>query len=126
MNVIDLTGDGNFKYPSQFKWKKSDISKSNAGRTRDHRMHKNKGAEKRTLSLGWKQLSKAMVYEILSAFKPEYVWVKYWDPMEGKNVTKEFYTGDMETEVKWWKKGRERYGTLSFDIWWDIKPWWCG
>lgn len=116
MNVIDLTGDGNFKYPSQFKWKKSDISKSNAGRTRDHRMHKNKGAEKRTLSLGWKQLSKAMVYEILSAFKPEYVWVKYWDPMEGKNVTKEFYTGDMETEVKWWKKDRERYGTLSFDI----------
>ena len=43
MNVIDLTGDGNFKYPSQFKWKKSDISKSNAGRTRDYRMHKNKG-----------------------------------------------------------------------------------
>ena len=42
--------------------------------------------------------------------------MKYWDPMEGKNVTKEFYTGDMETEVKWWKKGRERYGTLSFDI----------
>ena len=84
MNVIDLTGDGNFKYPSQFKWKKSDISKSNAGRTRDYRMHKNKGAEKRTLSLGWKQLSKAMVHEILSAFKPEYVWVKYWDPMEGK------------------------------------------
>lgn len=116
MNVIDLTGDGNFKYPSQFKWKKSDISKSNAGRTRDYRMHKNKGAEKRTLSLGWKQLSKAMVHEILSAFKPEYVWVKYWEPMEGKNVTKEFYTGDMETEVKWWKKGRERYGTLSFDI----------
>ena len=116
MNVIDLTGDGDFKYPSQFKWKKSDISKSNSGRTRDYRMHKNKGAEKRSLGLGWRQLSKTMIHEILSAFEPEYVWVKYWDPMKGKNVTKEFYTGDMEAEVKWWRKGRERYGTLSFDI----------
>ena len=31
-----------------------------------------------------------------------------WDTMKGKNLTKEFYTGDIEAEVKWWRKGRER------------------
>ena len=34
----------------------------------------------------------------------------------GGDVTKEFYTGDMQADVKWWAKGRERYSSLSFDI----------
>lgn len=116
MNVIDLTGGGEFDYPSKMKWKKSDVSGADAGRTDDTRMHKNRRAKKRTLSLGWINLSKERIHKILTAFDPEYVWVKYWDPLDGKNVTREFYTGDMEADVRWWAKGRERYSTLNFDI----------
>ena len=34
-----------FKCPASFKWKKSDISASDAGRTDDTQMHKNKVGE---------------------------------------------------------------------------------
>lgn len=116
MSVIDLTGDGSFPYPSGFKWKKSDVSGLQAGRSSDTKMHKDKKAEKRTLSLSWTQLTKAEIHTVLSAFSPEYVQAKYWDPMLGADTTKTFYTGDMEADVKWWAKGRERYSSLSFDV----------
>lgn len=116
MDIIDLTGDGEFEYPSRMKWKKHDVSGEDAGRTDNILMHKNKLGEKRTLSLGWINLSKERIHKILAAFDPEYVFVKYWDPKVGENVVKEFYTGDMEADVYWWAKGRERYSTLSFDI----------
>lgn len=116
MAVIDLTGYGTFPYPSKMKWKKSDISSNSAGRTNDTKMHKNRIGEKRTLSLGWSNLGKEKIHEILVAFDPEYVQVKYWDPLTGQDETKEFYTGDMEADVRWWAKGRERYSTLDFEI----------
>ena len=43
-------------------------------------------------------------------------YLNYWDPLDGRDVTREFYTGDMEANVKWWAKGHERYSTLDFDI----------
>lgn len=104
------------KEVSKFKWKKSDISGKSAGRTRDLLMHKDKQGEKRTLSLGWVNLTKEQIYETLKPFDPEYVQVTYWDPKMGQDVEKTFYTGDMEANVKWWYKGHERWSTLDFDI----------
>lgn len=105
-----------FKCPSGFKWKNSDVSGGDAGRTEDTIMHKNRVGRKRALSLSWQNLSKQEIHEVLSAFDPEYVFVTYWDPLDGADVTKEFYTGDMQADVKWWVAGRERYSQLSFDI----------
>lgn len=104
------------KEVSKFRWKKSDVSAKNAGRTQDVKMHKNRLAKKRTLSLGWSNLTKQQITTILQAFDPEYVMVTYWDPLAGTDVTKEFYTGDMEADVRWWAKGRERYSTVEFDV----------
>lgn len=114
-NVIVVDGH-TFKCPSSLRWKKSDISGEDAGRTQDTRMHKNRVGEKRTLSLGWVNLTKMEIHAILKAFAPEYVFVTYWDPLDGSDATREFYTGDMTADVKWWAYGRERYSTLSFDI----------
>lgn len=116
MDEIILVDGQRFKCPSKFKWKKSDISAKNAGRTNDTVMHKNRIGKKRTLSLGWTNLSKQEIHGILVAFDPEYVHVQYWDPLDGSEVVREFYTGDMEADVRWWRRGRERYSTLSFDI----------
>ena len=111
VNNVALT-----KEVSKFRWKKSDVSAKNAGRTQDVKMHKNRLAKKRTLSLGWSNLTKQQITTILQAFDPEYVMVTYWDPLAGTDVTKEFYTGDMEADVRWWAKGRERYSTVEFDV----------
>lgn len=104
------------KEVAKFKWKKSDISGTNAGRTQDTIMHKNRIGEKRTLSLGWTNLTKNEITEILNAFEPEYVNVTYWDPLAGIDVTKSFYTGDIDAEVRWWCSGKERYSSLDFDV----------
>ena len=116
MDEIIMVDGKTFKCPSKMRWKKSDISGEDAGRTDDTLMHKNRKGMKRTLSLGWTSLKKPEIHEILVAFQPEYVNVKYWDPLEGDDIEKTFYTGDMEAEVGWWAKGRERYSTLEFDI----------
>lgn len=116
MDELIIVNGQKFKCPSKLRWKKSDISAADAGRTEDTLMHKNRIGKKRTLSLGWTNLSKTEIHEILVAFDPEYVHVTYWDPLDGGEVTREFYTGDMEADVKWWHKGRERYSSLSFAI----------
>lgn len=115
-NVIKVNGVALPKEVSKFKWKKSDISRKDAGRTDDMVMHKNRIGKGRTLSLGWVNLTKEQIHQILVAFDPEYVMVTYWDPLDGRDITREFYTGDMEADVKWWAKGHERYSTLNFDI----------
>jgi hypothetical protein len=114
--VLKVDGKTPPKEVSKFKWKKSDISGKSAGRTRDLLMHKDRKGMKRTLSLGWVNLTKEQIHETLKLFEPEYVMITYWDPLEGQDITKEFYTGDMEANVKWWYKGHERWSTLEFDI----------
>ena len=114
-NVI-LSTKKVFRCPAKFDWKKSDVSGEDAGRTDDIIMHKNRVGEKRSISLGWTNLSKTEIHEILAAFSPEYVGVQYWDPLSGKEDTRIFYTGDMKASVRWWVKGRERYSSLDFDI----------
>ena len=114
--VIKVGGVKLPKEVSMFKWKKSVVYAKNAGRTQDVKMHKNRIAKKRTLSLGWVNLTKTQITAILQAFDPEYVMVTYWDPLEGRDVTREFYTGDMEADVKWRAKGLERFSTLDFDV----------
>ena len=102
--------------PAGMEWVKDDVSGSDAGRTDDTLMHKNKQGEKRTLSLEWINLSKEEIHEVLVAFKPEYVNVTYWDPLIGDDVTKTFYTGRMKAKVRTWVYGRERYSSLNFDV----------
>lgn len=116
MDEMILVDGRAIKCPSGFKWKKQDISDKAAGRTDDTIMHKNRIGIKRALSLSWSCLTKKEIHEVVVAFNPEYVHVTYWDPLTGGDVTKEFYTGDMQADVKWWAKGRERYSSLSFDI----------
>lgn len=114
--VLKVNGKALPKEVSKFKWKKADISGKSAGRTRDLLMHKDRRGKKRTLSLGLVNLTKEQIHEVLQAFDPEYVQVTYWDPLEGTDVEKTFYTGDMEANVKWWRKGRERWSTLDFEV----------
>lgn len=114
--VIKVNGKTLPKELVKFRWKNSDLSGPNAGRTLDGTMHKDRKGRKKTLSLGWSNVSKSQIHEIIQAFTPEYVNVTYWDPMEGTDVTKEFYTGDMDADVRWWVSGKERYSTLDFDV----------
>lgn len=101
--------------PSEMTWGESDISSSDAGRTQDNKMHKNRTGSKVTLQLAWWNKSPEDTQKILQAFYPEYIVVKYWDARVGQ-TTKEFYSGDKSAPVKYWTVNKKRYQKISFSI----------
>lgn len=104
------------KTPSSFIWGLQDVSSSDAGRTDDGKMHKNRIAQKRKIDLVWAMPKPEESHAILVAFQPEYVNVTYYDPLDGATVTKCFYTGDKTSPVKIWNINNKRYESVSFSI----------
>lgn len=104
------------KTPSVFHLSFQDISASDAGRTTDALMHKNRVARKRKISLAWNAPTPNEAHDILTAFAPEYFNVEYYDPLIGGTTTKTFYSGDQEAPVKIWAVGNKRYEQISFDV----------
>lgn len=100
--------------PSEYQYDWEDISKANAGRTQDITMNKNRMGRVIALSLGWEKISIKDCSDILNIFNNEYVYVKYLDALQGKFITRGFYTGNVtaplfNTAVGKWEK-------LSFRI----------
>ncbi len=104
--------------PSTFSWGLQDNSASDAGRVEDANdtMYKNRTSQKRKISLAWQNPTPERTASILQMFNPEYIMVTYWDAMDGKEETREFYVGDRSAPVQQWFVGGERYSQVSFNI----------
>ncbi len=112
-----ITVDGvMIKTPSAFSWGLQDVSDPASGRTLDALMHKNRIAQKRKISLAWNHPTPQEASDILQAFNPEYVRVRYPDTLSGKNETRTFYVGDRSAPMKIWNVRNKRYSQISFDI----------
>ncbi len=106
--------------PSALTYGLQDISASDAGRVHDggNTMYKMRTSQKRKLNITWTLPTAAQASNILRAFNPEYVFVRYWDVMDGELQIREFYVGDRSAPFQWYQlddKGT-RMSTLSFDI----------
>ena len=113
-NPIQSVGsETNIPSPSKYNWKLSDVSSSNAGRTEDGLMHKERIAQKVHLELEWKYLTDEQISTILEAFQPEYFDVNYYDYKEMSFQTKTFYAGDRSVDA--YSRIRE-IGTITFNI----------
>lgn len=112
-----LTVDGKaMPDPTAMKYGLQDVSGSNAGRTTNTIMHKNRKGQKVTLALSWNNKPPDVVSYILKAFNPEYIKVKYHDPLKNEKVVKEFYVGDRTAQIYRWTNHYKRYQVLSFNI----------
>lgn len=80
--------------PSSYVWGLQDVSASDAGRTEDTLMHKERLSQKVKIELSWKYATIAEAAAILTAFNPEYVSITYLDAKAGDFLTKTFYVGD--------------------------------
>lgn len=116
LEILAVDGKSLPKQPSEFDFKLMDISAASAGRTQDAVMHKERVAQKRSLPIAWINLDRDTLHELYVMFNPEYVNVTYWDPLGGKVMTREFYTGDKESPMRQWTVGKKRYSRLSFDL----------
>lgn len=104
------------KTPSSFSWGLQDICDSATGRTLDAVMHKNRISQKRKLSISWNYPTSAEASEILKAFNPEYVTVRYPDALSGVEETRIFYVEDRSAPMKIWTINNKRYSQVSFEL----------
>ena len=102
--------------PSKLKWGLQDVSIGDSGRDDTGYMYKGRVTQKRKLELEWNAVSPSAASTILQAFNPEYINVRYFDPMDNTWQTKNFYVGDRSGNVKIWTVNQKIYETISFDI----------
>lgn len=102
--------------PSKMQWSLQDVSVGDSGRSDDGRMFKGRVAQKRKIELSWNAVTPSVARTILTAFNPEYITVKFFDPMDNANKTLEMYVGDRTAPVKVWTSNNKVYESLSFDI----------
>lgn len=115
MAMIEVNGVP-VKDPAVFEWGLQDVSSSDAGRTDDSVMHKNRIAQKRKIKLSWNNPTPEETAAILQVFNPEYFYVTYPDALSGQRERREFYAGDRSAPVRRWSTRYKRYTQVAFDI----------
>ena len=76
------------------RWTRSDLDGPNAGRTMDGTMYRERISTKTRLDIKCLPLTAQQAAVVLNAIYPEYVQVRYTDPMEGI-VTKTMYANNI-------------------------------
>lgn len=105
--------------PYKLEWGLMDVSSDDAGRVMDANatMYKERLCQKRKLNLAWREITNAQASAILQAVNPEYFYVRYWDVMDNRWETREFYVGDRSAPFRWFEiLGGTRYSEVSFDL----------
>ena len=77
-----------------FKWQRNDIDGPDAGRDLTGRLRRNRVATKVRLDITSRPLKSSEASIVLSAIKPEYVTVEYYDPEAGAVLKKTMYTNN--------------------------------
>ena len=107
--ILKINGLDILPYIEQkgIKWTKNDIDGSNAGRTMDGIMHRERVASKIRLDITCLPLKTEDASLVLNAIYPEYVEVEYTDPMYG-HVYKTMYSNNnpatyIDTKTDLWE-----------------------
>ena len=77
------------------KWSRNDIDAAGSGRTQDGNLHRNRVAIKVRLDCTCKPLEQTDATTVLTAIKPQWLEVQYFDPQEGSVQTKKMYSNNI-------------------------------
>lgn len=102
--------------PSKLHWSLQDVSIGESGRDDTGYMYKGRITQKVKIALEWSGVTPSVASTILTAFNPEYIDVRYFDPMANAWQIKNFYVGDRSAPVKVWQTNNKIYETVGFDI----------
>lgn len=112
--IASVNGSTNIPSPSSYLWELDDISAPGAGRTEDTVMHKKRIGQVVGLELSWRNISTEAASIILQAFNPEYINVRYLDPLTGGFTTSEFYVGNRSAPI--YNASLGVWSNISFNI----------
>ena len=112
INTVDITGYIAFQ---GFKWQRADVAGPNAGRSIDNAyLFRDRIAIKNRLDITCRPLTGPEASTILKLIEPEYVTVTYYDPQEGKEVTKQMYSNNLPASFLIRRKdGTELWGGIT-------------
>lgn len=113
-NPIRSVNGAAVRCPSAYQYDLQDVSRANAGRTEDGKMHKERIGQCVKIELRWDNIDTATCSAILQAFNPEYFNVTYLDTKANAFRTKEFYAGDRTAPMYNAKLGL--WSNLTFNI----------
>lgn len=99
-----------------FKWQRSDLESSNAGRAMDGLMRRGRVATKVRLDITCMPLRSEDASKVLKAIYPEYVSVEYTDPMDGLCVRTMYSNNNPATLTCAYKDGMELWSGISFPL----------
>lgn len=94
-----------------YKWQRSDVDGSDAGRDLSGSMRRNRVATKARLDITCRLLESSELKVVLTAIMPEYVTVKHYDPQKGNVVTKTMYSNNNPATYQLKKPGGA--------VWWS-------
>lgn len=98
------------------KWTRSDVDAPKSGRTLDGIMHRGRVSTKIRLDITCRPMLTREANIVLNAILPEFVTVRYTDPMSGV-VTKEFYANNNPASYLISRKdGREYWSGITFPL----------
>ena len=106
----------NMPNPSKCDYSLQDVSMGDSGRDDTGYMFKGRVTQKVKLALSWNAVSPTKAAQILQAFDPEYIYVRYFDPKVGNWRIMEAYVGDRTAPVRIWTDDNKIYETISFDV----------
>lgn len=111
---IDLTP---YVASKGIKWQRNDVDGPNAGRSMQGTMIRDRRAIKIRLDVTCRPLYNDEVPVVMKAILPEFVTVKYTDPMEGVEVTKTMYSNNIPAQYQFKDSlGREVWGGITFPL----------
>ena len=101
-----------------FQWKRSDVDGPNAGRSLDNAyLFRDRVASKIRLDITCRPLTDAEASEVLKLIEPEFVYVTYYDPQEGKEVVKEMYSNNIPASYLIARRdGTALWGGITFPL----------
>ena len=112
--IYSVGNNTNIPCPSYYRWKLQDISESDAGRTENAVMDKQRMGQIVALELKWQNVSIANAATILQAFNPEYITVCYLDAKKGDYETSKFYVGDRNVPL--YNSAKGVWSEIAFNI----------
>lgn len=97
------------------KWSRNDIDGSNAGRTQDGVMHRDRVDTKVKLELSIRRVTTEQMIELNAALEPQYVDVTYLDPQDGV-VTRTFYGSSVSSSILRTSGGKTYWTGTTFNL----------
>lgn len=113
-NLVDITP---YIALGGLKWSRNDVEAANAGRMQNGEMQRDRVAVKYRWDVTCRPLTAEEQRKVLNLIYPEYVTVRYTDPMTGSRVSKTYYSNNIpSTFAIRYPNGTEYWQGLAFPL----------